>query len=111
MSFTFADFKQRFPELASVDENFYNTAKSSAELRVDLNVWGSKSDEGIKLLTAHIISLSDISGSFGQLKRSKVGDLEREYSGISDLYGPVTIYYTEFCRLKSTLLISPFFIC
>ena len=78
MSFTFADFQARFPELSSVDENFYNTAKVSASLSVNPVVWIDKTDEGIKLMTAHIIALSSRGGVSGQIKREKVGDLERD---------------------------------
>lgn len=111
MSFTFADFQARFPELASVDEAFYNQAKASAELSVNANVWGTKTDEGVKQLTAHYINLKSNGGAPGQLKIQIVGDLEREYDNSSSSDGESTSYLATFNMLKKSLDISPMFIC
>lgn len=111
MSFTFSDFQARFPELASVDENFYNQAKASALLSVNPKVWCLKTDEGVKQLTAHYIALKDRGGVAGQVKRVVVGDLEREYDNSSGSDDASTSYMNEFIRLRNTLVISPMFIC
>ena len=107
MAFNFSEFKTRFPELAGVDEAFYNAAKSSAELSVNTAIWNGKVDEGVKLMTAHIISLSGRNGASGPLKREKVGDLEREYVSINTNLLSSTSYGAEFQRHMNSLITSP----
>ena len=111
MAFSFNDFKARFPELSTTDEGFYNEAKKSALLSVNTTIWGAKSDEGIKLMIAHIVELSGRSGNSGQLTREKVGKLEREFKSSGGSNPESTSYLSEFNRLKKCLIISPVFIC
>lgn len=111
MSFSFTDFQARFPELATVDESFYNEAKKSAQLSVQTLVWLDKTDEGVKLMTAHIIALSSRGGNAGAVTSEKVGDLERSYGKVGEGSLQSTSYGQEFDRVMRSLIVSPMIIC
>lgn len=113
MSFTFDDFNKRFPELklSIVNEPFYNEAKASAILSVNSVSWGAKTDEGVKLMTAHIITISKRGGVSGQVSMQKVGDLQRQFANPMGIDAPSTSYLADFQRMMKSLIISPIFIC
>jgi len=113
MSFSFADFKARFPELSSVDEGFFNVAKSSAALSVNQDIWLARFDEGVKLMTAHIISLSSRNGVSGSVIESEVDDLRRRFSDMAKDLGPLgaTSYGAEFSRMMNCTVPTPIFFC
>lgn len=111
MSFSFQEFKTRFPEFDSIDQDYYNAVKSSAVLEVNPNVWKLKTDEGVKLMTAHLLTIGARGGTSGTVISEKVGDLERKYSDNSVTAGTgslsSTTYGLEFERVTRTLVTSP----
>lgn len=108
MSVSFADFQARFPELASVDEGFFNVAKNAAMLRVADEIWACKTDEACLLMTAHIVTISKRNGNAGPVTSSQVDKLRRSFGQVNGagLLG-TTSYGMEFEALKQTLTISP----
>lgn len=117
MSFSFADFKARFPELSSTDEGFFNTAKSSASLSVNQDIWMSKYTEGWMLMTAHVIALSNKSGATGQagnVIEEEVDDLRIKYADTNTNGGgslDSTSYGQEFKRMMNCTAPTPLFFC
>lgn len=109
MSFNFTQFKTRFPELKKTDETHFNAVKADAILDVNTTIWVEKTDVGVMLLTAHLITLSSRSGVSGSITSQKVGDLERRFSnkfgGNSEL--AQTSYGVEFMRVRKTLITGP----
>lgn len=112
MSFNFSQFKTRFPELATTDESYFNAVKADAILDVNANVWGVKTDTGVMLLTAHLITMGSRSGVSGSVIFQKVGDLQRRFSDnvSSESELALTSYGSEFLRTRKTLVTSPLII-
>tara|TARA_R110002012_G_scaffold271932_2_gene457264 strand:- start:1639 stop:1974 length:336 start_codon:yes stop_codon:yes gene_type:complete len=110
MSVSYSDFKDRFPELASTDEAFFSQAKASALLSVNSTTWGVKADEGVKLMTAHIVTLSGRKGAAGAIVSEKVGDLQRSYAKTGDGSLQSTSYGQEFERIMHSLIVTPIMI-
>ena len=113
MSFTFDQFKTRFPTFSGVDEDHYNSVKASAEFCVNATTWGVKTDEGVKLMTAHLLALEGRGGSAGSITSQKVGDLERKFSDPMSNGGDVlmsTSYGAQFLSVEKSLVTSPFIV-
>ena len=113
MSFSFADFKARFPELSSTEEGFFNVAKASAALSVNQDIWMGRFDEGVKLMTAHIIALSSRNGISGSVIEEEVDDLRRRFSNMASTLGSIfsTSYGAEFSRMMNCTVPTPIFFC
>lgn len=92
---------------------------AEAECEVSATAWGCRYDRAVALITAHLISMSKKSseggsGGTGQIKKVKVGQLEREYdvgsgSDSSNSYN-LTVYGKEFLRLRKQILKGPIFV-
>lgn len=65
-------FREALPEFEPATPDMIRRAIEEATSRVDPQVWGDKTDVGIKWLTAHILA----SGQFGKMARlvSKEGN-------------------------------------
>ena len=93
---------------------------TEAECEVNINVWGCRYDRAVALITAHLIAMSKKSNGMGgssvtgQLRKVKVGDLERDFASGStaDKNGSydLTTYGAEFLRIRKQVLKGPRFI-
>lgn len=112
------------PEFAEMTDSDIDLFANEAKIEIAESVWRARYPRAWCLLTAHIIKLSkktaadggdETTGSVNELRRVKVGDLEREYavpqkqtSG-DDTLG-LTLYGKEFLRLRKQVLITPLFV-
>lgn len=107
------------PEYADKTDAELDLFAAEAECEVSQKKWGCRYDRAVALITAHLIAMSERSSSngnagTGQLKKVKVGQLEREFdvgSGTSsdDSYN-LTIYGKEFIRIRKQVLKGPIFV-
>lgn len=110
------------PEFADTDKYPNSTLDlfaAEAECEVSATAWGCKYDRAVALITAHLISMSKKSSEggssgAGQVKKVKVGQLEREYdvgsgSDSTNAYN-LTTYGKEFLRLRKQILRGPIFV-
>ena len=109
-----------------VAPEFKNKSSSSLEpfvnealLEVSEKKWGKFHPRAWALMTAHLLKMFDISktgqASAGnvQIKKTKVGDLEREFA-VSQTKDKdtldLTIYGKEYIRLRKKILKGPLFV-
>ncbi len=78
------------PEFATLSNVLIQNFINDAELSVNPDFWGVKTDAGVKYLTAHRLTISYPEGSTsggaavsGPITKEKVGDLERTYGSTS----------------------------
>jgi hypothetical protein len=111
------------PEYASMTNAELDLFASEAECEVSEKKWGCKYDRAVALITAHLIAMSERaknsgtgSKGTGQVKKVKVGQLEREFDTGSNSESKnngsydLTIYGKEFIRIRKQLLKSPIFV-
>jgi len=108
------------PEYASKSNDTLDLFAGEAEKEIAVSKWGNKYDRAVALITAHLIAMSERAeklgnSATGQLKRTKVGQLEREFgagSNTNDSGNPydLTIYGKEFLRLRKQVLKGPVFV-
>ncbi len=63
MAVTVASFKVGFPEFIPAGDTLIANKLAAAVLQVDASVWGSKTDLGVELTTAHLLALSPLGQS------------------------------------------------
>ena len=105
------------PEFASKSDTVINTFADEAYLELSESVWGKRHPRAWALITAHLMAMADKSSkgsdkSTGQLRKTKVGQLEREYDVTADSNSKdgsynLTTYGKEFIRLRKQVLIGP----
>ncbi len=111
MAITPAEFQARFTEFVSVSDPRIQTFIDKALLNLDEGVWGNYFVEGQLYLTAHFLTLAEISaksssGSAGlsPLASKSIGDVSYSFatgtveSG-SETYFQATTYGQEYWRL------------
>lgn len=103
-------------EFAAMTDDDITMFSNEAEIELSEKVFGSRYPRAVCLITAHLISMSKLnsaSGAVNPLKRTKVGDLEREYAvsveGQNDSFN-LTPYGKEFVRLRRQILMTPRFV-
>lgn len=112
------------PEFATMTDTDLDIFANEAAFELSETRWGQRYPRGLALITAHLIKISKKveadsgganTGSVNQLKRVKVGDIEREFaipnSGTAadnDSYN-LTLYGKEFLRLRRQVLMTPLF--
>lgn len=74
MSVTVLQFKNEFPEFLETEEAVVQSRLSMANRQINANVWGSKATDGVKMLTAHLLSLSPL-GEQARLKKENRGTI------------------------------------
>jgi len=89
MTVTPQNFVTAYPEFRETDYNLVVEKIASAELRVQAAVWGDQRDDGVKLLTAHLIAMSPD------------GERARLSADSSK-----TLYWDEFDRLRREVTIG-----
>lgn len=107
------------PEYANKSNAELDMFAVEAEIEVTEKVWLTRYPRAVALLTAHLIAMSERNKTMGgnaatgSLKKTKVGDLEREFaskdSGNDGSYS-LTIYGVEFLRLRKQVLMGPKFV-
>ena len=107
------------PEFASKSTVELQPFVDEAELEVSEKKWGKFHPRAWGLMTAHLLKMFGISNtgqsSAGntQIKKSKVGDLEREFA-VSQTKDKdtleLTIYGKEYMRLRKKILKGPLFV-
>jgi len=108
------------PEYAEMSNSDLDVFATEAELEISQKAFGKFYPRCVALITAHLINLSKrsangSSSSPGELKKVKVGDLEREYAvsaadaKTNGSYS-LTIYGKEFVRLRKKVLMGPKFV-
>ena len=108
------------PEYASMIDADLDVFAAEAEIEVSLKAFGKFYDRAVALITAHLIAMSERyktmggNSATGQLSKTKVGDLERQFlsSGDSGKNGSydLTTYGTEFIRIRKKVLMGPKFV-
>lgn len=63
-------FRAQYPEYATAPDALVDAYLARATARVDAGVWGALKDEGIGLLTAHLLALAP-NGQFARLQSNK----------------------------------------
>ena len=56
MTVTSADIKERFPEFATVNDGDITVIIAEAARQVSTDAWGPRADDGVKFLTAHLLT-------------------------------------------------------
>lgn len=107
------------PEFKNKSSSFLEPFVTEAELEVSEKKWGKFHPRAWALMTAHLITMFNISktgqASAGnvQIKKTKVGDLEREFA-VSQTKNKdtleLTIYGKEYIRLRKKILKGPLFV-
>jgi len=107
------------PEYKGKPETKISLFYTEAALEVSESKWGKYHPRAWALMTAHLMKMFDISdlgqasGGNAQLKKVKVGDLEREFA-VSETKGKdtleLTIYGKEYIRLRKKILKGPLFV-
>lgn len=107
------------PEFAAIAINDLQIFIDAAELEVSVKKWGKYHPRAWGLMTAHLKKMFDISNTGqassgnAQLKKVKVGDLEREFA-VSETKNKdtleLTIYGKEYIRLRKKILKAPIFV-
>lgn len=118
--FNFVLFKDVVaPEFKNKAESELQPFVDEAELEVSEKKWGKFHPRAWALMTAHLKKMFDISdtgqasGGNAQLKKTKVGDLEREYVVPTNAQADtlnLTIYGKEYIRLRKKILKAPLFV-
>lgn len=107
------------PEFKDRDDTEIDAYAAEAKNEITEFAWGKRYPRAIALLVAHMMSVgkkAELEGSTGgQVKRVKVGDLEREFNvpslGSKNLSeDEQTRYIVELLRLRKQLVITPQFI-
>lgn len=90
MAVTPADVKAVATEFAAVDDGDIQPFIDQAERRTNRDAWGSRADDGVIYLTAHLMLLSNVLGLGGSsaglstgVTLEKVDDLTRQYAAAS----------------------------
>lgn len=104
------------PEFAAMTDPEITAFGDEAEIELSEKAFGNRYPRAVCLITAHLIAMSKLksaSGAVNPLKRTKVGDLEREYAvsveGQNDSFN-LTPYGKEFVRLRRQVLMTPRFV-
>ncbi len=109
MSVTRDDVITRLPEFEDIEAGpYFNSVIASAELEVSQKRWTKFRNDGVILLTGHMLQLGRRKGSAGQVKSEKVGDLRREFAtsaGSGSLMS--TTHGAEYQRLMRILPTRP----
>ncbi len=107
------------PEFAGKSNSTLDLFAAQAEIQITEKVWLTRYDMGVAYLTAHMITMADRNARSGgnkvtgELRKTKVGNLEREYAvddKNSDGAYNLTSYGKEFIRLRKQLVIGPIFL-
>ncbi len=110
MAVTYALFLQRFPELSTTKLDSYDGAYSGASVLINTEVYDTRADEALLLLTAHYVVLAKNSGNPGAVTMEKVGDLSRQFSSSSSSGLDSTSYGQAFLSLRKRVHKVPFLI-
>ena len=106
------------PEYAAKTDDELEPFAAEAELEIAPSKWGKFEPRALALMTAHLLKMGDISAakatqsSGSRIKKTKVGDLSREYqmSGKNDDSLDLTTYGEELKRLRKRILKGPIFV-
>lgn len=100
---TASSIKAIFPEFDSLTDATIDVYIAQAQRCVSETAWGSRYDDGVTYLTAHLLAMfaldSTTSGASGAVKRKKAGvnDLEVEYA-VSDSGESDSLMSTKYGR-------------
>jgi len=79
MTVTVAYFKQNYTEFKNTPNSLCASKLAAATRRVAPSVWGDRTDDGVMLLTAHLLSIAP-AGEQARLKNDNRGDMyEKEW--------------------------------
>lgn len=108
------------PEFAAKTDGEIELFQSEAEIEISEKKFLSRYPRAVALMTAHLMVMSDrsiakkASSGQGPLKKTKVGQLEREFAvSTSDKSNEsilLTDYGKEFIRLRKQVLKGPLFV-
>ncbi len=106
---TRTDVITRLPEFSDIpDGPYFDSVIASANQQVSQKKWATFKNDGVILLTGHLLELSKRNGKPGAIKMEKVGDLQREYEGnvnVSSLSS--TSHGAEYLRMLKMLPTRP----
>jgi len=108
------------PEYAAMSNGELDVFATEAEIEVSKKTFGKHHPRALALITAHLINMSKrsadgSSSTTGELKKVKVGDLEREFAvNAADAKSGgsynLTTYGKEFIRIRKQVLKGPKFV-
>ncbi len=106
MTVTSASIKERFPEFGSVIDGDVVTIIAEATRRVNVAAWGSRADDGIMWLTAHLLLNLPLGSkaSKGALTGKKVSKLDLRFASSATFANTVlgsTAFGREYMSLRS----------
>ncbi|NIR31644.1 MAG: DUF4054 domain-containing protein [Gammaproteobacteria bacterium] len=78
MAVTYAQFIERFPELAKAPQAVVETELAAAARRINAAVWGAQANDAIGLLAAHSVALRP-NGEFARLAQKGEGSVRTTY--------------------------------
>ena len=107
---TRTDVITRLPEFADIEDGpYFDAVIASASRQVGPKKWMHHQNDGVILLTGHLLELGRRNGRSGDIKSEKVGDLQREYSVGNATTNSLasTSHGSEYLRLLKTLPTRP----
>lgn len=111
--FTPAEFKEDFPEFASLTDAKIQRFILRAQPYINAKVWGVKTEYAWMLMTAHLLkSIPDSSGGGGgggPVQSEKVGDLQTTFAVAVPQAGTLSSssYGDLLIQLRKSILVSP----
>lgn len=74
MAVTVLQFKAEFPEFDNTENAVIQSRLSMASRQINATVWGAKTNDGIKMLAAHLIALAPL-GEQAKLRHENRGTI------------------------------------
>lgn len=111
MAVTPSSIKLLFPELASVLDDRVSLFIAMAERRVSRDAWGSRADDGVSYLTAHLLtqSAAGAKAKAGPVASVSVGEVSQSYAvsgAVTETSLGATPYGREFLELRGLVFAS-----
>lgn len=79
-----------------------------AQRRISPAVWGSRNDDGVMFLAAHLLEMKNRKGTPGNPSMEKVGDVQAEYVGFTNSRTALTStsYGVEYLELRKLVVVT-----
>lgn len=111
MAVTPSSIKLLFPELEDVPDERVELFIEMAERRVSREAWGVRADDGVRYLTAHLLTQSakGAKAAAGPVASVSVGDVSQSYAvsgAVTESSLGATPYGREFLELRGLVFAS-----
>lgn len=88
MAVTARQFVLEFPEFADAPESLIEAKLAAAKRRINSDVWGTLEDDGVRYLTAHLLSVHPAGESARKARRDGETEYYHEYRRIMLIVTP-----------------------